>query len=263
MFKNNKYTKWYFQIIENSKQKRILDYSEKHHIIPRCLGGSNNKNNIAILTAREHFICHLLLTKMVDDHRILFAFASMCRINIHQKRIVIKSHLYEYLRKCNSKASSIRNTGKKNNLGKKIYHNTLTGEENLFYKDPGEPWILGSPKKKASLKGVHKNKKHYYNPDTMQIIFISENDNIPLGFIKGNPSAKIGSPKTFKNSKYYYNPNTGEEIRSKTPIEGWCEGRAVYWITDGQYNKQISRNEIIPFGWYKGRTMKRGNTKWV
>lgn len=36
-------------------------YYENHHIIPRCLGGSNDKENLVLLTAREHFVCHKLL----------------------------------------------------------------------------------------------------------------------------------------------------------------------------------------------------------
>lgn len=83
MFKDNKYTKIYYKIIlramkENrSKNKEI--YFEKHHIIPKCLGGTDDKENLILLTAREHFLCHLLLTKMNDDERLIFAFFMMKR----------------------------------------------------------------------------------------------------------------------------------------------------------------------------------------
>ena len=62
----NKYTIWYNNIIQQA-QFRVLStdtYTEKHHIIPRSLGGSNAKSNIVCITPREHFVCHLLLTKM-------------------------------------------------------------------------------------------------------------------------------------------------------------------------------------------------------
>ena len=65
MFINNKYTTIYNSIIENSLQRNLSCYVEKHHIIPKCLGGTDEKFNIATLTAREHFICHRLLVKMV------------------------------------------------------------------------------------------------------------------------------------------------------------------------------------------------------
>jgi hypothetical protein len=61
IFINNKYTNWYNSIINNVKNRNITGYTEKHHIIPSSLGGDNSKENIVSLTAREHFVCHLLL----------------------------------------------------------------------------------------------------------------------------------------------------------------------------------------------------------
>ena len=73
MYLQNKYTRWYYNIIQRA-QSRILPadvYTEKHHIIPSSLGGSNSISNIASLTSREHFICHLLLTKMTTGNNLL------------------------------------------------------------------------------------------------------------------------------------------------------------------------------------------------
>lgn len=82
MFLNNKYTKWYYLIIENAKNKDIGGYTEKHHIVPKSLGGNNNKENLVSLTAKEHFICHLLLTKIVDNKnnkvKMVWALWRMC-----------------------------------------------------------------------------------------------------------------------------------------------------------------------------------------
>jgi hypothetical protein len=48
-------------------QKRAIDgYCERHHIVPRALGGSNAKTNIVALTYREHFLAHWLLTKFAE-----------------------------------------------------------------------------------------------------------------------------------------------------------------------------------------------------
>lgn len=65
-FINNKYTKWYYNIIESAKSNPFNGYTEKHHIIPKSLGGSNDKSNLVVLSARQHFICHWLLTKMTE-----------------------------------------------------------------------------------------------------------------------------------------------------------------------------------------------------
>lgn len=70
---DNKYTRWYLAIIERSisrgttsrhKGRKMFGYIERHHIIPKSLGGPNLKHNFAYLTAREHFMAHRLLPKM-------------------------------------------------------------------------------------------------------------------------------------------------------------------------------------------------------
>jgi len=47
-------------------------YYEKHHIMPKCLGGSNEPENLVLLTAREHYICHKLLTYIYPKTRGLW-----------------------------------------------------------------------------------------------------------------------------------------------------------------------------------------------
>jgi 5-methylcytosine-specific restriction endonuclease McrA len=67
----NKYHRWYNQIIEHRRTNLAEGYTEKHHIVPKSLGGTNDTTNLVSLTAREHFVCHWLLTKMVvGDDRI-------------------------------------------------------------------------------------------------------------------------------------------------------------------------------------------------
>lgn len=58
------YQKIYNQLIERAQNRTLEGYTEKHHIIPKCLGGSNNKENLVELTAREHFLCHRLLCEI-------------------------------------------------------------------------------------------------------------------------------------------------------------------------------------------------------
>lgn len=60
----NKYLKWYDNIISR-RLKTPVSTGERHHIIPRSLGGLDDESNIVVLTIREHFICHRLLCKFV------------------------------------------------------------------------------------------------------------------------------------------------------------------------------------------------------
>lgn len=76
------YSKIYFSIIENRKNNPYEGYVECHHIVPKSLGGTDEKSNLVNLSAREHFICHLLLAKMYSEgtinyHKMVKAFMMM------------------------------------------------------------------------------------------------------------------------------------------------------------------------------------------
>lgn len=98
------YQNIYNQIIEraqseNRKKVKGGEYYENHHIVPICLGGSNIKENKVLLTAREHFVCHLLLIEMHPGIKGL-VFASWCmtfsRKNGLDRRV--SSRVYERLK---------------------------------------------------------------------------------------------------------------------------------------------------------------------
>jgi hypothetical protein len=108
MYLQNKYTKWYNNIIlQSQKRIAISSHTEKHHIIPRSLGGNNSKKNIAVLTPKEHFLCHLLLTKMVAGQaqfKMLKALTMMMGVkNIGKGRYIANSRWYAYAREQNRK----------------------------------------------------------------------------------------------------------------------------------------------------------------
>lgn len=95
MFLLNKYTKWYFSIIEKSKNenrtRKDKIYYESHHIIPKCMNGTEE----VLLTAKEHYICHLLLCKMTEGtnkHKMINALIKMsfCKSK-NQKRYTSRS----------------------------------------------------------------------------------------------------------------------------------------------------------------------------
>jgi hypothetical protein len=99
----NKYSKLYYRITSNAKQRIPEGYTELHHIIPQSMGGSNDKENLVELTAREHFICHWLLIKMTkgeDRSKMLYALNGMKAENRYQERYHTKitARVYEKYR---------------------------------------------------------------------------------------------------------------------------------------------------------------------
>jgi hypothetical protein len=111
------YQKIYDEIIikaQSQVRTKNADYYESHHIVPSSLGGQNTKDNLVLLTAREHFVCHWLLYKMtsgVDKNKMAHAWFSMSRISDGQKREKISSRKYEYAKQAHAKSVSERTKG--------------------------------------------------------------------------------------------------------------------------------------------------------
>ena len=127
------YAKVYEQLINKAKDRGdISEYTEVHHIIPRCLGGSNDKDNLIRLTGREHFIAHWLLHSMYPaNDKLFYAFLMMTRISGNQNRYTPSSRVIAYLRK----ESSERMLGKPGHwLGKK--RENISGENHMMAKRP-------------------------------------------------------------------------------------------------------------------------------
>lgn len=80
MFLENKYTRTYFRIIDRAKSRVLVGYIENHHVVPKVFGGTET----VALTAKEHFVVHLLLPKMVElpEQRRPMAFALWNMMNV-------------------------------------------------------------------------------------------------------------------------------------------------------------------------------------
>jgi len=91
------YKKIYDLIIERSKHRILTGYKESHHIIPRCLGGTDDEHNLTDLTPEEHYLCHLLLVKIYPNNiKLVKAAMFMTSSNINVKR---NNKAYGWLRR--------------------------------------------------------------------------------------------------------------------------------------------------------------------
>lgn len=69
------YKKIYESIVSNAIARGVPSGQyDRHHIIPRSLGGVDYDSNMVNLTLREHFVCHLLLAKIYGGPMIRAAF---------------------------------------------------------------------------------------------------------------------------------------------------------------------------------------------
>lgn len=72
------YQNIYNNLIDRATRRVSEGYVEKHHIVPRCLGGSDAKENIVSLYPEEHYLAHLLLCKVnKGNSKLLYAAMNM------------------------------------------------------------------------------------------------------------------------------------------------------------------------------------------
>lgn len=112
------YKKHYDLLMRRAQHRTIVGYCESHHIIPRCVGGSDVLTNLANLTPEEHFLAHLLLVKIYPlEPKLVFAAHMMSTSNNNHRRQ--NNKVYGWLRKRHASYISDLNSGNiPPNLGK-------------------------------------------------------------------------------------------------------------------------------------------------
>lgn len=210
MFLENKYTKWYNNIIvraknQNRKKSKNL-YYESHHTIPKSMGGIEE----VLLTAKEHFVCHLLLCKMLvgnDKYKMINALIRMafCKSK-GQKRYTAKS--YNLVRSLIAEKNREMFTGvpkseeTKNNMKGRCglwkreekHRERMRGKNNPMSGKCGilNPANKQETRKKISLAKLG-NKCGVGNKSVSNMIWVNNGkqrkmvnpENIPEGYVKG------------------------------------------------------------------------------
>lgn len=161
-------------------QNRVnqIGYIEKHHIIPKSMGGSNSKSNLVELTPKEHYVCHLLLTKMVTgefQRKMWYAHYMMMR---GKNRYKPNSRMYEIAKQNMIAANKQRpgpNLGKvmsqeqKNKIGasqKGIPKGPMTEEHKQHLRGPKSE----EHKKKLSESRLGKSWGYKHSEETKRIM---------------------------------------------------------------------------------------------
>ena len=207
---DNKYTKWYFNIIESAisrgwNKKTSPVYVENHHIVPKSI---IKNNDIVALTAREHFICHLLLTKMLvgkNKDKMVFALWNISHHMKNFRKLKINSKTYNRIKQDFSKVASIKSSGSNNPMyGKKNTGYKHTKEHKEYIKDlmsgTNNPMygkqhteehkqfmsikMSGSDNPMYGKVGKSSGKKWYHDPITKQQKYFIQGQQ-PQGFVLG------------------------------------------------------------------------------
>lgn len=168
------YQKIYNNIIQRGKNRILEGYKEKHHIVPRCLGGTDDEENLVSLTPEEHYLCHLLLVKIYPNSiRLVKAAMFMISSNNNVKRNNkaygwLKRQYSEYMRGSNnpSKMNGVWNKG----IPVKTRKTKITDEEKILLSirmktnNPiagAKPW--NHPRATEVTKALWKRADEIYN----------------------------------------------------------------------------------------------------
>lgn len=231
----NKYTKWYFNIIDKAlkrnlnknQAKSLFGYTEGHHIYPNSFKSfeyKNKKENIVFLTSKEHFIVHALLVKMFVDvyrYKMIAAFVRMKTIN-------------------------------NKDLPNRYFNSNLYIKFKKYFIERA---IWSAKKQKRT-----KNLKHCYNPTTLERTRIETIEQLPEGWI-------MGCPLNTKGMISIFNFQTGKTRRIRKDIEipeGWVRGnfnnknnqaaKGLIYIHNpiSKIRKRVKPNSILPEGFIIG-----------
>lgn len=217
------YTKHYGVLMEKAKQRtEVPGYSETHHIVPKCLGGTNDKENLVDLYPEEHYIAHLLLAKIYGG-KLWFAANMMANRNNKQYGWIKRKFAEE-----NSKAHrGMKHTDesrKKMSLARKgttkpDSHKKAIGEAHkkvLEYNGKIYRGYVELEEKTGVTK--HLYKKYYLNGiDPLE--YKNNNTHGMIKRVRSNP------PRASLGKKWY---NNGKECKYFIPgsqPDGWELGR--------------------------------------
>jgi hypothetical protein len=152
MFNDSKYAKWYFSICS----KNYAGITERHHIIPKSLGGTDDEENLVSLSPKAHFICHWLLTKMMVDKKhkekmyYAFNFMLLKPKDLKEKRYYPCSRVYDIAKKY----FQLNNPNNHDNVRKKI-----SDARKRAWKNPSQSMIEGIEKMRQSKIGKEPSNK--------------------------------------------------------------------------------------------------------
>lgn len=136
------YSKIYTDLVLRAKSRKTKGYTESHHIKPRCIGGTDEKDNLVKLTAREHFIAHLLLSKIYPEETgLILAIQMMCVSSNSHSNERINNRMYSWLKEKFSKVISKQQMGEGNSqFGTMWIYNLELKESKKIKKEEFFTW---------------------------------------------------------------------------------------------------------------------------
>ena len=240
------YQSHYDALILRAKNRKITGYTETHHILPRCMQGGDDKENLVELTAREHFIAHQLLAKIYpENNSLIFSAAMMCRKFTDERQ---NNRLYEWIRIRLAKASSEKNTGRGNPFyGKKHSIETIEIIKTKARNRTKESRLHKSGRKKAVFDRKMSSEKAWITRR------INNNDQMSEESIAKMKLTKANQPLEMKISRGFLGRKHSTETRAKMSISS--SGRPAHnkgKLATDSHKTNISKGLMMGVEPYEG-----------
>ena len=232
---NSHYLNRYITFIMRCQQNNVgyEGYTEKHHIYPKAMfpkykSFTRHRWNCAVLTARQHFIAHMMLWKLYKNKSMTRSIGMMT-----DEGKIKKSRIYERIKIEYSILVSIQMTDtviikSENGKSKRISKKEFDCNGNFY----------------GHTKGMT-----YAVDDNGNSFYVSiDDERLKSGILKGNNAGTITITDGVTNRRI--------DPKSTIP-DGWYRGmtkdtpRGSTWVNDGKISKMIKGD--IPRGWTRGR----------
>ena len=225
------------------------EYHERHHIIARCMGGTDEKDNLIDLFAREHFIAHKLLAEENDgNHKLVAAWWRMCNWQDRNKEFYEPTpEEYEEARIAFSEAHSKAMSGKNHpNYGKKGELSTNWGkhfsEEHRRKIGDANKGKIVSAESRQKMSEAQKGKKR--SKESCQ-----KQSEIAKQLWKNEEFRTIHTERMMGDKNPFYGKTHTEETKCLL-----SEYRKESWKNE-EYRKQHSGENAANYGKTRGKSM--------
>lgn len=188
------YIKIYNSLVERGKNRKIEGYTENHHIIPRCMGGSDDKENLVRLTPEEHYLAHQLLVKIYPKNQALVRAAAMMIPNRPSNK------MYGWLRREFIKVQSSLQEGSRNSQYGTIW--ITNGKESK--KIPGNEEVSDGWQFGRTIESASKCKIPIFKKISLCRSCVKIEKKIPI-FNKISMCIKCTEDKQKETAIYWYN----------------------------------------------------------
>lgn len=293
------YLKTYINLIRSREKrgwdkKTTTEYVERHHIFPQKIYGKDRNGNkrCVYLTAREHYICHVLLEKICIQRYGKYHWKTISMTNAHilmkSKSNYYNSYLYEQAKKRKSdnmkgERHHLYNIGHSDSAKEKIKKNHYLNNGGIHSQIGRKHTEESKLKMSESQKGIKRTeefcenqskrvggvnnpfygKKH--DEDTRKKMSdlkkgkkLSDDHKKNISkATKGKPRHKLSNEAKKKISI----KNKGRKITDKQKEAVSNAAKGTIFINNGLISKRISKDLKIPDGWVRGRIKFKINRK--